>query len=102
MGDAKKPCSGSVELHLMQGRVGEVVLAKERRQASFVVAAVATFQSRCETCFQSETVSNPARGVRAWLFRQSSSLNAAGVGSCCLATNSTGVTAPATELNARR
>ena len=51
----------------MQGRVGEVELAMDRRQASFVVAVAATFQSRCETCSQSETVSNPARGVRAWL-----------------------------------
>ena len=30
MGDAEKPCSSSVELHLMQGRVGEVVLAIDR------------------------------------------------------------------------
>lgn len=29
-GDAEIPCSGSVELYLMQGRVGEVALANDR------------------------------------------------------------------------
>ncbi len=46
-------------------------------------------------------IPNPVRGVRG-LHECVSSFNAAGVGSCCLATNNTGVTAPATELNARR
>ena len=32
--------------------------------------------------FQSESIANPVRGARAWLPWQSSSFNAAGVGSC--------------------
>ena len=48
-------------------------------------------------CFGTE---NPVRGVRAC--SDASSFNAAGVGSCLLVTTGTGMTVPATELNARR
>ena len=48
-------------------------------------------------CFGTE---NPVRGVRAC--SNASSFNAAGVGSCLLATTGTGTTIPATGSNARR
>ena len=86
----------------MQGRVGESESTIDRQLDSLVMAVAVTNQSGCVMFFQSETIANPVRGVRAWLPWQLSSLNVAGVGSCCLATNSTGVTAPATESNARR
>lgn len=48
-------------------------------------------------CFGAE---NPVRGV--WACSNVSSFNAAGVGSCLLATANTGTTVPATGLNTRR
>lgn len=43
---------------------------------------------------------NPVRG--AWAYRNMSSFNAAGVGSCLLATTSTGMTVSASGLKIRR
>ena len=46
----------------MQGRVGEVELAMDRRQASFVVAAAATIQSGCEIVFRVKRSQIPSVG----------------------------------------